>query len=60
MIITSVQRIDRATTYNDDTFSVVKLWVGKDDSAVVSLFFAPGQGEAVAEAINAAIEAGRK
>lgn len=60
MLYANIHKISEAFAYNEDTFSVVKLKLDGSMFASVNLFFAPEQAEAVAQAINAAVEGGRK
>ena len=60
MLSANIHNISEAFFHNEDTFSVVKLRLDGSMFPSVNLFFAPEQAEAVAQAINAAVEGGRK
>ena len=55
-IYASLQRATRAEAQNFDGFSVVQLYDAESATSVFNLFLPVGKAEAVAEAINAAIE----
>jgi hypothetical protein len=55
-IYASLQRATRAEAQNFGGFSVVQLYDADNISPVFDLFLPVGKAEAVAEAINAAIE----
>jgi hypothetical protein len=55
-ISASLQEVTRAETQNFDNFSVVQLYDAQNALSVFYFFLPVGIAEAVAEAINAAIE----
>lgn len=56
MLTINVHNITSVITHNEDTFSVVKLFVDGGHQHVVTLFFRAGKSDVVAEAIKEAIE----
>jgi hypothetical protein len=55
-ISASLQDVTRAEPANFENFSIVRLYDAQNALSVFNLFLPEGKAEAVAEAINAAIE----
>lgn len=56
MLSINIHNVTKVETQNEDTFSVVRLFVDGENRNLVTMFFRADKADAVAEAINKAIK----